>query len=154
MVDFKNNAMKRIMTVVCLTMIMACAWGQEEEVVRDSVDRDSVLSLIYERLGQISESVEALDRYKMYATENIYNLLKLDTRTGMIEQIQWSLDRDEEHSVTINDVDLSWSERNGTFELYPTKNMYQFILLDKSNGRTWHVQWGHKRNERWMRRIY
>lgn len=139
--------------VVGFVMTMACVQGQEE-VVEDSVDRVSILNLIYERLGQISESVEACERYKMYETENIYNLLKLDTRTGMIEQIQWSLDRDEEVSVTISDVDLSWNGRNGTFELYPTKNMYQFILLDKSNGRTWHVQWGLTKTKRWMRRIY
>ena len=30
--------------------------------------------------------------------------------------------------------------------------MYQFILLDKTDGRTWHVQWGEKA-ERWIRRI-
>ena len=139
--------------VVCFVMTMACVQGQEE-AVKDSADRDSILNLIYERLGQIRENVEPVERYKMYETENIYNLLKLDTRTGEIEQIQWSLDRDKEFSVTINDVDLSWYARNGTFELYPTKNMYQFILLDKFTGRTWHVQWGLKQTERWIRRIY
>lgn len=145
--------MKRIMMVVGFVMTMACVQGQEE-AVSESVDRDSILSLIYERLEQIRENVEPVERYKMYETENIYNLLKLDTRTGKIEQIQWSLDSEKEFSVTINDVDLSWYARNGIFELYPTKNMYQFILLDKFTGRTWHVQWGLEQTKRWMRRIY
>lgn len=139
--------------VVGFVMTMACVQAQEE-AVGESAERDSMLNLIYERLEQIRENVEPVERYKIYATENIYNLLKLDTRTGKIEQIQWSLDRDKEFSSTINDVDLSWNGRNGTFELYPTKNMYQFILLDKSNGRTWHVQWGLETSKRWMLRLY
>lgn len=93
-------------------------------------------------------------RYKMYQTENIYNLLKLDSATGYIEQVQWSLNDDEEMVVTINSSDLSYERKIGTFELYPTKNMYQFILLDTTNGRTWHVQWGTESNKRWIRRIY
>lgn len=40
------------------------------------------------------------------------------------------------------------------FELYPTQNMYQFLLLDKTNGRAWHVQWGMEDTKRWIRRIY
>ena len=80
--------MKRIMMLIGFAMTMACVQGKEKAVT-DSVDMDSILSLIYERLGQIRENVEPVERYKMYETENIYNLLKLDTKTGKIEQIQW-----------------------------------------------------------------
>ena len=97
--------------------------------------------------------IEANNRYKFYPTENIYNFLKLDTRTGRIEQVQWSLDNDKEGSTIINNEDLSWSS-GGLFELYPTQNMYQFLLLDKSNGRAWNVQWGMKDKERCIQRIY
>ena len=97
--------------------------------------------------------VDANNRYKFYPTENMYNFLKLDTQTGRIEQVQWSLDTDKEGSIIINNEDLSWIS-GSLFELYPTQNIYQFLLLDKSNGRTWHVQWGMEDNKRWMRRIY
>lgn len=97
---------------------------------------------------------ESRNRYKMYQTENMYNLLKLDTQTGKIEQIQWSLDENEEFSIYINSEDLSLFNSVNSFELYPTKNMYQFILLDKFTGRTWHVQWGLSSNKRWIKRIY
>ena len=92
----------------------------------------------------------------MYQTENIYNLLMLDTKTGKIEQVQWSLNSSEECSVDINSEDLSGynSYGSGSFELYPTKNMYQFILLDKTSGRKWHVQWGTGKYDRWIRRIW
>ncbi|MDR0660360.1 MAG: hypothetical protein LBG19_06065 [Prevotellaceae bacterium] len=32
-------------------------------------------------------------------------------------------------------------EVNGRFTLYPTQNIYSFILLDQLDGRTWQVQW-------------
>lgn len=96
------------------------------------------------------------NRYKLYPTENIYNFLKLDTQTGRIDQIQWSLDSKKEFSRSLNREDLStsWSETANSFKLYPTQNMYQFILLDKATGRTWHVQWGLSDNKRWIKRIY
>lgn len=94
------------------------------------------------------------NRYKMYPTENMHNFLKLDTQTGRIEQVQWSLDNDKEFSIILNNKDLSWITGMNSFELYPTQNMYQFILLDKATGRTWHVQWGFSDKKRWMQRIY
>jgi hypothetical protein len=32
-------------------------------------------------------------------------------------------------------------ELNERFTLYPTQNMYNFILLDQIDGKTWQVQW-------------
>lgn len=117
--------------------------------------RDSILTDILLRLENIEYKTEPIARYKLYKTENIYNLLKLDTATGQIEQLQWSLDDDKEGTMTINAEDLSFLYKQpGTFELYPTNNMYQFILLDKVLGRTWHVQWGIGSGKRWIKRIY
>lgn len=94
------------------------------------------------------------NRYKMYPTQNMYNLLKLDTQSGRIEQVQWSLDDNNEFTSVINSEDLPWKKGLNSFELYPTQNMYQFILLDKATGRTWHVQWGLDYKKRWIKRIY
>ncbi|MDE6384279.1 MAG: hypothetical protein K2K79_08045 [Paramuribaculum sp.] len=103
---------------------------------------------------QIGEMDPARGRYKMYPTENVHNFIKLDTSTGRIEQVQWSLKTDKEFSVWINTSYLSYYGKIGRFELYPTQNMYQFILLDTTDGRVWHVQWGFKPTERWIKRIY
>ena len=50
---------------------------------------------IDERLESIEQRLEVVDidlslknRYKLYKTENVYNLLKLDTKTGKIWQVQ------------------------------------------------------------------
>lgn len=107
-------------------------------------------------LEQIENDLSVKNRYKLYQTENMYNLLELDTKTGKIKQVQWALKANEEDTFPINNEDLSSPYRYGpgTFELYPTKNLYQFILLDKTNGRKWHIQWGLDESHRWIRRIW
>lgn len=115
---------------------------------------DSLIQVTNMWLEQIELDNSLKNRYKMYPTDNIYTLLQLDTKTGMIEQVQWSLESSNEGSVTINGEDLTSGYGSNSFELYPTKNMYQFILLDKTTGKKWHVQWGMKASERWIRRIY
>lgn len=118
---------------------------------------DTLLMINNQLLEHLEINSSLKGRYKLYQTENLYTLLQLDTKTGKIEQVQWSLDSDKEGTFTINDDDLTWGfgYGSGTFELYPTKNMYQFILIDKTDGRKWHVQWGTGgEKSRWIRRIY
>ena len=117
---------------------------------------DTLLMINNQLLEHLEINSSLKERYKLYQTENIYTLLQLDTKTGQIEQVQWSLDSDNEGSVTINSDDLTYGYGygSGSFELYPTKNMYQFILIDKTSGKKWHVQWGMESSKRWIRRIY
>lgn len=140
----KTNNMKRlILTTLALFVITMHSFAQNPN--------DSIIS----ELSKQITFLQTKDRYKLYPTENIYNLLKLDTKTGMIWQVQWGLNDGYEGVFDINLVDLRTisDPECGSFELYPTKNMYQFILLDKINGRQWHVQWGIGSEKRWIRRI-
>ena len=108
-------------------------------------------------LEHIDIDLSLKNRYKLYPTDNLYTLLELDSKTGRIKQVQWSLDSDSEGTFTINNDDLSYGMGYGSdsLELYPTKNMYQFILIDKTDGRKWHVQWGTGGDKsRLIRRIY
>ena len=117
---------------------------------------DTLLMINNQLLEHLEINSSLKGRYKLYQTENIYTLLQLATKTGMIEQVQWSLDSDNEGSVSINSDDLTYGlgYGSGSFELYPTKNMYQFILINKTTGQKWHVQWGMESSKRWIRRIY
>lgn len=117
---------------------------------------DSLIQVTNAWLEHIELDLSLKHRYKLYPTENIYTFLQLDTKTGKIEQVQWSLNSANEGSVSINSEDLThgYGDGSGTFELYPTKNMYQFLLLDKTTGRKWHVQWGMESTNRWIRRIF
>ena len=101
---------------------------------------DTLLMINNQLLDHLDINSSLKGRYKLYQTDNIYTFLQLDTKTGMIEQVQWSLDSDNEGSVTINSDDLTYGYGygSGSFELYPTKNMYQFILIDKTSGKKLH----------------
>lgn len=57
----------------------------------------------------------------------MYNFLQLDTKTGKIEIVQWSLEEKKKFSVPLNDKDLSYDTGYGTFELYPYKRYINFF---------------------------
>ena len=83
-------------------------------------------------------------RYKIYPTENFHISLKLDTATGRIWMVQIGVGDTESMTATLNDESLIMTTeevRAGRFELYPTKNTYNFILLDTEKGYTFQVQW-------------
>ena len=87
------------------------------------------------------------DRYKLYPTENTWNFLKLDTCLGYVWQVQYVINSDNRWQELIVYSRLKWNEswepmdNIGRFELYPTKNTYNFLLLDKKTGRIWQIQW-------------
>lgn len=144
--------MKRLFFTLLMAFCILPSFAQKVTTARI----DSLLKVNNAWLEQIELDISLKHRYKLYPTENIYTFLQLDTKTGMIEQVQWSLDSNDEGYVTINGDDLTYGFGlgSGSFELYPTKNLYQFILLNKTTGMKWHVQWGMESSKRWIRRIY
>jgi hypothetical protein len=150
--------MKKFLTFTAILLCSAIGATAHTESDSIQIKTDSILINI-ENLVESSYTLlkqESLkQRYKLYPTENIYTFLQLDTQTGAIEQVQWSLDSNKEFSITISTGEKNFYDCGpGSYELYPTKNLYQFILLDKVRGYKWHVQWGMKATERWVRRIY
>ena len=81
--------------------------------------------------------------YKLYPTTNIFTLLKLDTSIGQIFQVQFDIKGNDSAEFIVNPTNLVNDDDiyPGRFELYPTQNMYKFILLDKKDGRIWQAQW-------------
>ena len=83
-------------------------------------------------------------RYRLFATENIWTLILLDTTTGRSWQVQYSLDDTPTAKLVINESSLLPSgvtPKNGRFTLQPTRNMYTFLLLDREDSRIWQLQW-------------
>ena len=94
--------------------------------------------------------------FRLFSTRNIHTFIKLDTRNGKMWQVQWDTDsgyRFETELSEISRLDINEVEKNGRFFLYPTENIYNFILLDQIDGRAWQVQWG-KKEDRIVLRIY
>ena len=93
--------------------------------------------------------------YRLFSTRNMYTFIKLDTRNGQMWQVQWDTESKSRFVTILSDISLANKdeEKNGRFFIYPTTNIYNLILLDQIDGRTWQVQWGSK-EDRAVIRIY
>ena len=129
----------------------ALAMAVEPQTVKLDSLTMAYIDAIYEKIGM------GTPRYKMYKTDNIYNLIKLDTATGRTWQVQYRTNSTDSMTVPIDDTSLLWNyeiEKSGRFDLYPTSNMYTFILIDTETGSTWQVQWSTEASRRFRERIY
>ena len=82
-------------------------------------------------------------RYKLFETKNMWTFIQLDTATGKMWQLQYVIEGDNRGGVILNETILvnDLKQISGRFTLYPTQNIYNFILLDQIDGRSWQVQW-------------
>jgi hypothetical protein len=81
--------------------------------------------------------------YRLFSTENMWTFIKLNTRNGQMWQVQYDIKGDNRGEVSLSSISLvsKANEVNGRFTLYPTQNMWTFILLDQIEGQMWQVQW-------------
>lgn len=91
---------------------------------------------------EIDYELQRIDaRHRLFKTKNIWNWLQLDTQTGQVWQVQFSVNEGERLKIPIIKEALVSNSKTGRFALYPTRNMYNFLLLDTEAGKTWQVQW-------------
>lgn len=114
-----------------------------------------LMAVVFTKVS-FSESTQNSDaRYRLFPTKNMWTLLKLDTMTGQIWQVQFSIKGDEYRfetvlsSADITDA-LKLEKKSGRFTLYPTENMYNFVMLDQINGYTYQVQWSGESENRFV----
>lgn len=90
--------------------------------------------------------------WRLYPTEYTWVFLKLNTRNGMIFQLQYGFDGRNRKGSVLNARMLAEGQDqvNGRFTLYPTRNMWTFILLDQIDGRAYLVQWSQKVSDRFI----
>ena len=152
------TTMKKLFSTIITLIGVLCAYGQDTDSLQKvivepltEIQRDSLLTNLEERVHQIADKVfwiRCFTRYKVYRTFNIYTSLKLDTATGRITALQIGInDRATRHEYSVCDALIPSGEINGRFELYPTGNDYNFILMDNMTGVASQVQWSYKREE-------
>ncbi|MEN9345147.1 MAG: hypothetical protein RLZZ60_616 [Bacteroidota bacterium] len=84
------------------------------------------------------------NNFSLYPTTNIWTFIKLNTTSGQIWQVQYGMEKNSRAIFDIYTDSLLLPKSKivqGRFKLYPTQNIYTFILLDQIDGRTWQVQW-------------
>lgn len=82
--------------------------------------------------------------YQLFPTKNYWTYIKLDTRNGKMWQVHFTVNNDElKGELVLNSLSLVSKEKevNGRFTLYPTENIYNFLLLDQIDGDVYQVQW-------------
>lgn len=127
--------MKSVMLPLLFCILLSVGGCAEKE------SKSEVSGKMSEQLVQVSD----MERYKLFPTQNLWTFIKLDTQTGQMWQLQYSVnDKSERLEYDLNPYPLITDKQekvNGRFELYPTQNIYNFILLDQIDGKTWQVQW-------------
>jgi hypothetical protein len=92
--------------------------------------------------------------FRLFSTRNMYTFIKLNTRNGQMWQVQWDTKSNQfETPLSLKSFVSNEEETNGRFFLYPTTNIYNFILLDQTDGRVWQVQWSTEAKERMVLQI-
>lgn len=87
--------------------------------------------------------------FRLFSTKNMYTFIKLDTRNGQMWQVQWDTGGNQlETPLSLLYLVSEEREKNGRFFLYPTTNIYNFILMDQIDGRVWQVQWSTEAKQR------
>ena len=123
--------MKRLFFLVMLALMTANIAAQEQI-----------------QFNAVNHETNSAIRYKIYPTFNMWTYLKLDTQTGRVTMLIFSTkDRSEEGEVYIGipmEVYAGNEAVNGRYELYPTTNMWTFLMIDQINGNTYHIQWSNK----------
>ena len=107
-----------------------------------------------------------IPKYKVYPTENEEVSLKLDSATGEVWQVKIGIETGEEVATKIdfisNKTDSTFEKvtdfsdimknfrvaQNGRFELFPTDNIHEFLMVDTILGTTYQVQWHDQQEKR------
>lgn len=133
------NDMKRIVFSLIIGLVSITAFAQSaSEAPTQNISTDSNVV------------------YRIFSTRNMYTFIKLNTRNGQMWQVQWGTESKYRFQTTLSDISRvdEDQEKNGRFFLYPTTNMYNFILLDQLDGRAWQVQWSLEADGRMVIPIY
>ena len=152
--------MKRLLTFLVALCAICISVSAQNTIPTESSDtlilspRDS---LLFDYLDAYHSQLRE-PRFKLFPTQNTWTFLKLDTMTGQIWQVHYSVDKSLRMEYVLDDtisISVLLDEHIcGRFTLYETKNMYNFILLDTIDGRCWQVQWGIDEKDRMVLRIY
>jgi len=129
--------MKNLVLFIFITVLFASCSNNEQQQEAEGVANENCVV------------ISSSERFQLYETTNMWTFLKLDTSTGQVWQVQYSIKGDEYRFETpLNSVILNGSGKNGRFKLYKTQNMYNFIMLDMFDGNTYQVQWSAEEENR------
>ena len=83
--------------------------------------------------------------FALFETQNMWTFIKLNTVNGKMWIVSYSVNSEASpFEGVLNDTEMISPQQErikGRFTLIPTRNMWNFILLDQIDGKQWQVQW-------------
>lgn len=146
--------MKKIIITLIAWLIAIASFAQEQPSSADSLNAEKLLNLLEtlakDQTGTAVGYGKDKPTYQLFKTTNIWTFLKLNTKNGTITQVQYAINNENRGETILNFVPLAIGENAvpGRFTLYPTENMWTFILIDQIDGRLWQVQWSQNAGNR------
>ena len=122
--------------------------GQMWQIEFDQKETNQ-LEIPLNSLSLVEKQEEVDNRFILYPTQNSWNFLLLDQIDGKIWQVSWDIKPKKNKIMPLNNSSLIEKQNidDNRFTLYPTQNMWNFLLLDKINGNIWQVRWSTKSEE-------
>jgi hypothetical protein len=135
-----QSAKNELLAVLIVVLITMTSLAQAQVKKNEGTPNDKTRN---------NENYESII-YRLFPTQNIWTFIKLNTRNGQMWQVQYDVKENNRLETNLNLIPLvnKEEETNGRFTLYPTQNIYTFILLDQLDGRVWKVQLSTKAEQR------
>ena len=121
--------MRNIILMLCLFLSFTA---------KAQIDPGAIQSKDLLRYGNYQSPTPA--KYRLYPTSNIFTFLRLNTTNGFIDVVQYST-KDNAMIYGLSTYPLVDNGTIDRFTIYPTLNMWTFLLLDQVEGNTYQVQW-------------
>ena len=95
------------------------------------------------------------NRFQMFATQNMWTFILLDSYNGRLWQVQYSTqDLDNLFCIPINKDELVSDNEKCIFSIQPLTSMYQYYLINDRTGDMWKFQWSTKGDDyRWIEKF-
>ncbi len=131
----KKSVILVIVFLISMTSFVQAQIEKDESVVGQNI-QNSLLAVTY----------------RLFPTQNMWTFIKLNTRNGKMWQVQFDVQDDNRFETYLNILPLvdKVKEVDNRFTLYPTQNIYTFILLDQLDGKVWQVQWSIEPENRFL----
>ena len=102
-----------------------------------------------------AEDSKWIGRFQMFATQNMWTFILLDSYNGKLWQVQYSSqDLDDLMCIPINEYELVSDNEKCIFSIQPLTSMYQYYLINEYTGDIWKFQWSTKGDDyRWIERF-
>lgn len=122
----------RLPSIALLIVVLAASAAAQDRTIVVETEKALLIR------GDFQQRIDA--RYRLFKTRNNWTFLELDTATGRMWQLQFSVSDAPAGRWMLNGLVLAADGKPGRFTLYETPNDWNYILLDQDTGRTWQAQ--------------